>query len=193
MIRMLAVSTIGLGHFGIPYISPKTRIVNQLKSFPSFPIPPPHPLQSSPNGTFHSIHIFSKEPSFEAGLPPFLSHPRKPMYNPHSRLITPLDLKLLHLSARRQISETLPIIWHFPSETDVFGAGAQAGQRRELLCRLLFSCVYPQRRWKTRYQLTLRVGRLCGQPVVASGSEGLCSTSLSVFLLLGGLGGRLGI
>ena len=184
---------IGPGHFGLPYISPKTRIVNQLKSFPSFPIPPPHPLQSSPNGTFHSIHIFSKEPSFEAGLPPFLSHPRKPMYNPHDCLIAPPALKLLHLSARRQISETLPIIWHFPSATDVFGAGAQAGQRRELLCRLLFSCVYPERRWKTRYQLTLRVGRLCGQPVVASGSEGLCSTSLSVFLLLGGLGGRLGI
>ena len=115
------------------------------------------------------------------------------MYNPHSRLIAPLDLKLLHLSARRQISETLPIIWHFPPETDVFGAGAQTGQRRELLCRLLFSCVYPQRQWKTRYQLTLRVGRLWGQPVVTSGSEGLYSTSLSVFLLLGGLGGRLGI
>ena len=105
------------------------------------------------------------------------------MYNPHSRLIAPLDLKLLHLSARRQISETLPIIWHFPSETDVFGAGAQTGQRRELLCRLLFQlCVSTE-----AVEDSVSADVTCGTnmwPDVTSSAEGLYSTSLSVFLLL---------
>jgi hypothetical protein len=189
--RMLEWSMIGPGHFGIPYISPKTRIVSHLKFLPSFPIPFnllragrfTHFTLSSKN--LDGLHPFLRSGSSSISFP-FLPHSRKAMYNPHNRLIAPLALKLLHFSARRQISEALPIVWHFPLETDVFGAGdailANWAAERAAVSPSFQLCISTE-----AVEDSVSADVTCGTtvwPVVTSSAEGLYSTFLSVFLSL---------
>ena len=110
------------------------------------------------------------------------------MYNPHNRLIAPLALKLLHFSVRRQIPEALPIIWHSPSETDVFGVGdtilASWAAERAVVSPSFQLCISTE-----AVEDSVSADVTCGTtvwPVVTSIAEGLYSTSLSVFLLLRG-------
>ena len=106
------------------------------------------------------------------------------MYNPHNRLIAPLALKLLHFSARRQIPEALPIIWHSPSGTDVFGVGdtilANWAAERAVVSPSFQLCISTE-----AVEDSVSADVTCGTtvwPVVTSSAEGLYSTSLSVSL-----------
>ncbi|EDR08333.1 uncharacterized protein LACBIDRAFT_297900 [Laccaria bicolor S238N-H82] len=103
------------------------------------------------------------------------------MYNPHNRLIAPLALKLLHLSARRQIPETLPVLWHSPSDTDVFGVGdtilAAWTAERAVVSPFFQLCISTE-----AVEDSVSADVTCGTtvwPVVTSSAEGLYSTSLS--------------
>ena len=176
----------GPGHSGIPYISPKPGLSTILNSFlpsPSiFSVLDVSVISHFLQGTLTVLVLF-----IEASLPPFLSlfcpHPRTPMYNPHNRLIAPLVLKSLHFSATRQISEPL---WHSPSEIDVFGVGdtiiANWATARAVVSPSFQLCISTE-----AVEDSVSADVTCGTtvwPVVTSIAEGLCSTSLSVFLLL---------
>jgi hypothetical protein len=186
MLRGLAtlnVFMVSPGHFGILYISSNTRIVSHLKIL-SFLLPSPFNLLRAGRFTHFTLssknldglHPFLRSGSSSISFP-FLPHPSEPMYNPHNRLIAPLALKLLHFSARRQLIEALPIVWHFPLETDVFGSGDT----------ILANWATERAAVSPSFQLCISTEAVeladvtCGTtvwPVVTSSADGLYSTSL---------------